>query len=654
MGYFSKKLSPPECNYNIHDKELLAIVRAVEFWRAELMCLRHPVNILTDHKNLQYFMSKRSLSERQIRWKSVLDNLPGLKLKYRPGTQATRPDALSRLEQDAPQDTDDPRLKHRELKLINNNWIAVTELPSVNQPIEINDSPPFEDDNLNKLWNEGQQVDGQFRDIKKALFENQRCFPVSVSAKISIAECTIDENNKVRWRDRLLIPDYEPLQTALIHRAHDSPVTGHPGREITLSILSRDFYWPRMSTMVRRFVRNCDICGRTHVWRDKKRGFLKPLPIPDRYHQELSIDFMTDLPTSNNKQPSYLMVITDRLSKEIILEAMTTMSAEACAKRFLQCFYRYHGFPKAITSDRGSNWVGDFWRRLCERVGIEQRLSTAFHPQTDGATERANQEVQAYLRVFVTYAQTDWSELLPAAQLALNNRESSLGYSLFFLNHGYHVPPICLSKNDCEIKKISLKARKADLLVEKIQEGQDLTQAAMSWRQQIMEDTANRGRQQAEKFNEGDLVWLNLKNISTPRPSKKFDWVHAKYRIVKIISPHVVELDIPRGIHPRFHVDLLKKAADDPLPSQLQDDPQPPPINPEVPRNNQEWTVERILRSKKRRYGRGFRRLVLVKWVGQAEPTWEPRSEFEDTTALDDFENNYGTEDNVGDPTMKI
>lgn len=159
--------------------------------------------------------------------------------------------------------------------------------------------------------------------------------------------------------------------------------------------------------MVRQFVRNCDVCGRTHVWRDKKRGFLKPLPVPERFHQEISIDFMTDLP-ANKDQPRYLLVITDRLSKEIILEAMHTMSAEACAERFLQCFYRFHGFPQAITSDRGSNWVGDFWKRLCERAGIQQRLSTAFHPETDGATERANQEVQAYLRAFVTYSQTNW------------------------------------------------------------------------------------------------------------------------------------------------------------------------------------------------------------------------------------------------------
>lgn len=214
-------------------------------------------------------------------------------------------------------------------------------------------TPPFGDEELKRFWSEGIKADGEYRDIREALRKDKRCFPPSVTSKISVAECLIDSNGHFRWRDRLLIPKYESLQTRLIQNAHDSPVTGQPGREATLSILNCDFYLPKMSNMVRQFVRNCDVCGRTHVWRDKKRGFLKALPIPERFHQEISIDFMTDLP-ANKRQPRYLMVITDRLSKEIILEAMDTMSAEPCAERFLQFFYRFHKFPRAITSDRGS------------------------------------------------------------------------------------------------------------------------------------------------------------------------------------------------------------------------------------------------------------------------------------------------------------
>ena len=160
--------------------------------------------------------------------------------------------------------------------------------------------------------------------------------------------------------------------------------------------------------MVRQFCRNCNVCGRSHVWRSKRKGLLLPLPIPDRFHNELSVDFMTDLPAKNTDDPKFLMVITDRLLKSVTLEAMNSMKAEECANRFIQSHCRFHGFPRYLNSDRGSNWVSDFWKQLCFLAGIKQRLSTAFHPEIDGATERMNQEVIAHLRSFISFAQFEW------------------------------------------------------------------------------------------------------------------------------------------------------------------------------------------------------------------------------------------------------
>jgi hypothetical protein len=131
---------------------------------------------------------------------------------------------------------------------------------------------------------------------------------------------------------------------------------------------------------------------------------LKPLPVPDRFYSELSIDFITDLLAKREENLWFLMVITNRLLKSCTLEAITFIKIENCAEIFVQCYYRFYEFPKFITSDKGSNWVKDFWIRLCELVKIEQRFSIAFHLKTDGATERINQEVQAYFRAFITYA----------------------------------------------------------------------------------------------------------------------------------------------------------------------------------------------------------------------------------------------------------
>jgi hypothetical protein len=156
--------------------------------------------------------------------------------------------------------------------------------------------------------------------------------------------------------------------------------------------------------MIKRFYRNCDVCGRSYLWKKRRKRFLKPLPIPDRFHSELSIDFITDLLAKREEDPRFLMVITDRLLKSCTLEAITFIKAEDCAEIFVQCHYRFHEFLKFITSDKGSNWIKDFWTRLCELIKIEQHLSTVFHPKTDEATERINQEVQAYFKAFIIYA----------------------------------------------------------------------------------------------------------------------------------------------------------------------------------------------------------------------------------------------------------
>ena len=185
-----------------------------------------------------------------------------------------------------------------------------------------------------------------------------------------------------------------------------------------------------------------------------------------------------------------MTVIADSLLHSVILKVMTSMEAEDCAQVFLNSHWRFHGFPFAITSDHRSNWTSRFWTRLCTLVGIDQRLSTAFHPQTDGTTERWNQEVLQFLRAFISYAQTDWSALLPCAMLALNNRDSTrTGMSAFFVTHGYHLEPI-QQVIHTTTARTHLTTR-AEALVHHLWEGQEIARSAMVTAQHIMEHQAN-------------------------------------------------------------------------------------------------------------------------------------------------------------------
>ena len=154
------------------------------------------------------------------------------------------------------------------------------------------------------------------------------------------------------------------------------------------------------------------------------------------------MDFITDFPPVDPQGATNCLVITDRLTKSVILVAMKGITSVDVAEAFWIHFYMHHGLPLTITSYRGPQFVGGFWRIVCERLSIQRRLSTAFHPvrQSD---RRANQEVERVIRAFSVYAQDDWGSLLPIVAIAINNCDAtSTGLSPLFFTHGYHVDPI--------------------------------------------------------------------------------------------------------------------------------------------------------------------------------------------------------------------
>ena len=297
--------------------------------------------------------------------------------------------------------------------------------------------------------------------------------------------------------------------------------------------------------------------------------------------------------------------------------------------------------PRAITSDRGTNWTSTFWKEFCRLFGVTQRLSSAYHPQTDGGPERINQEVQAYLRNYINQEQSDWSNWLPAAQLALNGRyQTGLGMSPFFATHGYDsTSPVALEPESNGSSTLTA-AKRASNFVNKLKQVSDLCQTNMAAAVQKQEENANRTRKPAPIYRKGDKVWLDLRNYHTTRPKRSLDAKHAKYTVAEVLSPVSIRLSgIPKNIHPVFHPDLLRPASQDPLPGQESDDKQPEPVLVE---SHEEYFVEEVLCARTRKRGRGQRREVLVKWAGYREPTWEPIEELSDNAAMDAFEEKYG------------
>ncbi|RYO52775.1 hypothetical protein AA0116_g11623 [Alternaria tenuissima] len=367
------------------------------------------------------------------------------------------------------------------------------------------------------------------------------------------------------------------------------------------------------------------------------RTALKPLPIPERIWKEISMDFIEKLPISENMR--CLMVVTDRLGKGSIFIPLPNTETETVVRAYIKHVVAYHWLPDAITSDRGSQFVSLLWERLCEILKINRRLSTAFHPQTDGSTERMNSVWEAYIRAFISWAQNDWAQLCPMAQIAINGRDAtSTGVSPFFLQHGYNVDPLQLEvPQGANRRKYSAEERsdreKAEAIAAKFRHVFELAQASMAQAQAEQEKQANKHRREARNFKVGDKVWLRLdKQYSTGRESRKLDWKNAKYTVIEVISSHAVKLDTPPGHHPVFHVDRLRLANTDPLPSQTQDDYQPLPLQVN---GVEEYLVEDVVAEQLKRRGRGWKRYYDVKWKGYHQTSLEPAELLEETEALE-------------------
>jgi hypothetical protein len=636
VAFFSKKHSSTECNYEIYDKELLAIVRCFEEWRPELEGTPSPVKVITDHKNLEYFTTTKLLNRRQARWSEFLSRF-NFKIVYRPGKQGGKPDALTRRSEDLPKEGDE-RLQHQSQTVLKRENFeparmnAVTrrqgrvpeptELqgrepePDTEQVPEIVISPPEIPLEIENLLREAYEQDPLPNEILKALEDGD-----ARHAHITLANCE-KKGEYLYYLERLYVPDHDDLKAELLRLCHDSPVAGHPGRSKTYELLTRDYYWPGMYRYVDRWTRNCHTCRRTTPSREARQGVLRPLPVPQRSWQDISMDFITHLEPSQGHDA--ILVVVDRLTKmKHFIACHGTCDAEEVARLYTRHVWKIHGLPRTVVSDRGPQFVSAFWKHLNRRLGIKSLLSTAFHPETDGQTERANAILEQYLRAYVSYLQDDWVEWLPLAEFASNSvRSESTAMTPFHANYGFHprmgFEPILPADKPA--------ARDAENFSQHMQSIMDHVHSEIKYAQARHEEQANRKRMPARRFKVGQSVWLDSRHIKTLRPQKKLDWKQlGPFRIKKVISSHAYELELPASmkIHPVFNVSLLRPAAEDPLPGQIQ--LPPPPVEVE---GLEEWEVEDIVDSRWDRRGRGKPRLkYTVKWTGHPDVT-EERAEY--------------------------
>lgn len=623
VAYFSKRMNPAEGNYEIYDKELLAIVRCFEQWRPELEGASFPIDVLSDHKNLQYFTTTKQLSHRQARWSEYLSRFQ-FSITYRPGKQGEKPDALTRRSQDLP--AQEEARNARQQTLLRPELFKTPETTTEIRLVETSRT-------VQDILEEEYDKDPFIQEIL-GLLRNK----VRRSKKISLSDCE-EIAGRLYFRGRLVIPTDDELIIKLLRITHDSPTGGHPGRGKTLEVLQREYYWPGMFETIRRYVSSCHTCRRVKASREKYHGLLKPLPVPERRWQDISVDFVTELPESEGF--TNVMVVVDRLSKYRYLIPCKGMEAPDVARMFLRHVWCNHGLPRSIISDRGPQFVSAFHDELCKQLGVDPRFSTGFHPETDGQTEIANALMEQVLRAYTNYQQDDWVTWLPTAQFEANNTVSeTTGMSPMMACYGQNPrmsfePPSGLDRPRYQ----ALQALEANHMVEKMKDVTDFIREEMVWAQANHQLHANRKRNAAPAYEVGDEVWLDARNIRTQRPSRKLDWKNlGPYPVVKKVSSHAYRLELPASmkIHPVFHVSLLRPAAptEDYLPGQRIEPPEPVVID-----NEEEYFVDRIedVRFNRRRKAYEY----LVKWTGYDDLSWEPAESLQDNEATALFHELY-------------
>ena len=591
VAFYSKSLAPAERNYDIFDKELLAIMRILGEWRHHLEGSRHKVVVLTDHKNLEYFLTKKDLSSRHIQWAEKLANFD-LVIQYRPGKQSSVPDALSRRADHIPE----------------GEKVSEYRIFTKEQFLQAVISVGIEDERLIL-----DKIKASYKDDSKA-----STMIKYLEKKGNEIEHHSLDGQYLRYKGRIYVPENKNIKNGILRLYHDSKIAGHQGQKGTLEMIMRGYYWPGMSQFVTSYVEGCDLCQRIKVKRHAPYGTLQPLEIPKENWTDISYDFIGELPESKGKNA--ILVVVDRRSKGAHFVACTTKeTAETTAQLFLDNVWKLHGLPVRTVSDRGTQFNSHFLKRLYELLGIKPAFSTAFHPESDGQTERVNQILEDYLRFFVSHRQNDWVDLLPMAEFAYNNSVSaSTGVSPFLMQYGSH-PRMTANMPRSE------QVPAAEELATKLKSISEEASAMLKISAERYKENANNERKEQPPFKVGDKVWLNRKNIVTDRPTAKLDYRRlGPYKIKERIGDRAFRLILPKTlkVHDVFHVSMLEPWKEDKHGRELI------PLPPVVSREGQEeYEVERVINSRIRRGSLEF--LIRWKGYGPEEDTWEPSRNLE-------------------------
>jgi hypothetical protein len=599
VAFESRKLNPHERNYPVHELELLAVVHGLRTFRHYLEgCKRF--NTVTDHDTLRHFFGQKDLSRRQARWLEFLAPYANsMDIVYRRGTE-NQADALSRR----------PDLK--------------SELERLHLAM-----PASAD--LHLLTTLG--FDSEFRDaIRRGYALDPLYSAEHDKARPKFLKKTAD--GFWHFGERLAVPNVPDLRLKLLYECHDAATAGHQGYHRTLASIAQSYWWPHMSRTVRAYCTACATCQRTKPSTDRPPGLLQPLPVPPRPWSHVSLDLITDLPESQGFDS--IAVFVDTYTKMAhFAPTKKTVTAPELARLFMDTVVKLHGLPRVLISDRDPRFTSDFWTSTFALLRTRLNISTSYHPQTDGQTERTNRTLEQILRAYCHPLHDDWAAFLSTAEFAFNAHvNASTGVSPFYATYGYNPDTPATLDTAVPIDDPSALTH-----LERVKAVHALITENLKTAKARQAEFADRHRRELT-FAVGDSVKLDTEKLMLHgQPSAKFkDRFVGPFKVTEVVNPVAYRLALPSSmsrVHPVFHVSrLLPWRVNAELPDQPQPD-RPVPAAADFVSGDDVYEVDSILdcRVAPSRSTVQF----LVRWTGYADPTWEPFSHVKRTDALRAF-----------------
>ncbi len=634
VAYFFKTLFLVECNYEIYDKELLTIIRCFEQWRAELQSVEKFINVLIDHKSLEYFMTIKKLNRRQTRWTEFLAEFD-FKIAYQSEKKNDKANSLTRRFEDRSVDESDDRNKHMHQTILSAEKVDAQVIQELNDTKENSDSKLSLFDRV-KTTN---QQDSTCSEIRKALLENKKSYDEMLLKKFRSIE------NTLFFKKKLWVFESDQLKLNIIRKIHDQSASEHSDIRRTCKYLHKWYYWSQMKETVERYVRNCHICKRSKASRDKYSRLLNSLSISNRSWMNIIMNFVTKLSKIKNDFNAILMIM-NRLTKmhhyvSCIIEKENTF-VEKTTRLLIDHVWKLHELSNTIISDRESQFISFVWKAVCETLKINVKLSTAFHSETDDQSEIANQKMKRYLRNYCNYQQDDWSKWLFMTKFVSNATISAFTELFAFMtNYEFEsrmsFDSLQRETNDRLSAKKRILTQKAVIIIDKMKNIWDFIKKKLAITQEMQKKYADKHRTFSSEYELEDMIWLFIKNIKIERSFRKLNhkWIES-YKIKKLLK-NTCQLNLSSSmkIHDTFHISLLRFAATDSLTDQIQSSPFSIVIDDE-----EEYEINDILNS---RYH--YEKLQYkVAWIDHfSDKAWYSTKNFQDHSKkiLNDYHRRY-------------